>query len=197
VSLGGAVDAGFPVTDTMVASAFMHELGHNLGLTHGGGRAADNHERYKPNFISIMSYSYNLTGIGMTSAPGPFSTTTIDPSMTRRIDYSDRVLPSLFETNLDESVGIGGPPTSPDVAVFYTNSGTCKVYAPANGSPVDWDIAPPVNNLGQCLPYTEPPPYSNTGISADISASGALTPLLGHRDWDSLLYKFLLNRWPR
>jgi len=189
VSLGPFLDQ-VPVTDTMVSGAFMHELGHNLGLTHGGGRAADNGERYKPNFISVMGYSYNLTGIGMTSAPGPLSTTTIDPSVTRRIDYSGSVLPSLDETNLDENVGIGGLPASTDVAVFFANFGTCKVYAPTNGSPVDWDIAPPVNDQGQCLPYTAPPPYVDTGISADISANGILSTLTGYRDWDGLLYKF-------
>ena len=190
VSLGGLVDQGFPVTDTLAAGAFMHELGHNLGLTHGGGSGPGNSEKYKPNYLSVMDYNYNLTGIGMTSAPGPFATSTIDPSVTRRIDYSEQALPSLIESNLDENVGTGGPPTSTDVAVFYANFGTCKVYAPSNGSPVDWDIAPPVNDMGQCLPYTEPPPYSDIGISADISANGTLSTLTGHSDWDVLLYKF-------
>ena len=137
-----------------------------------------------------MGYSYQLTGIGMTSAPSPFSTTTIGPSVTYRIDYSESALLSLIEYNLDENTGIGGPPASTDVAAFYANTGTCKVYAPTNGSPVDWDVAPPVDDQGRCLPYTTPPPYTDTGISADISASGSLTQLLGHRDWDDLLYRF-------
>jgi len=190
VSLGPLVDQGLPVTDTIAAGTFMHELGHNLSLTHGGGTGGTSGELYKPNYVSIMGYSYNLTGIGMTSSPEAFLTSTIDPSVARRIDYSDRVLPTLFEYNLGESVGIGGPPTSTDVAVFYANFGTCKVYAPTNASPVDWDIAPPVNDMGQCLPYTEPPPYSDSGISTDISANGFLTALTGWSDWDHLNYKF-------
>src|SRR5439155_18120923 len=189
VSLGPILDQG-PVTDTMVAGTFMHELGHNLGLTHGGGRGADNGETYNPDHVSVMSYSYNLTGIGMTAAPGPFSTTTIDPSVTYRIDYSESLLPTLIETNLDENAGIGGSPTSADVGVFFANFGTCKVYAPTNGSPTDWDVAPPVDDMGRCLPYTEPPPYTDSGISADISANGILSTLFGHRDWDDLLYRF-------
>ncbi|WP_051534665.1 lamin tail domain-containing protein [Deefgea rivuli] len=40
------------------ASTLMHELGHNLGLHHGGFEA----NNYKPNYISIMNYLYN-TGI--------------------------------------------------------------------------------------------------------------------------------------
>ena len=189
VSLGPFLDQG-PVTDTMVAGAFMHELGHNLGLTHGGGTGAGSGETYNPDHVSVMSYSYNLTGIGMTAAPGPFSTTTIDPSVTYRIDYSESLLPTLIETNLDENAGIGGSPTSADVGVFFANFGTCKVYAPTNGSPTDWDVAPPVDDMGRCLPYTEPPPYTDSGISADISANGILSTLFGHRDWDDLLYRF-------
>jgi hypothetical protein len=40
-----------PVPDRH-ASAFMHELGHNLGLMHGGGQP----DNGKPNYPSIMNY---------------------------------------------------------------------------------------------------------------------------------------------
>lgn len=44
------------------ALCFMHELGHTLGLYHGGDEAIN----YKPNYISIMNYLYRDTGlIGM------------------------------------------------------------------------------------------------------------------------------------
>ena len=35
----------------------MHELGHTLGLRHGGGQ---NRNR-KPNYISLMNYRYSFT----------------------------------------------------------------------------------------------------------------------------------------
>ena len=41
------------------ASTIMHELGHNLGLLHGG----DENDNYKPNYISIMNYLYQLSGL--------------------------------------------------------------------------------------------------------------------------------------
>ena len=41
------------------ALTFMHELGHTLGLYHGGDEAVN----YKPNYVSIMNYSYS--GIGL------------------------------------------------------------------------------------------------------------------------------------
>ena len=41
------------------AATIMHELGHNLGLRHGG----DSDENYKPNYYSIMNYMYQLWGL--------------------------------------------------------------------------------------------------------------------------------------
>ena len=34
----------------------MHELGHNLGLKHGG----INHQNYKPNYLSVMNYDFQF-----------------------------------------------------------------------------------------------------------------------------------------
>jgi len=49
-------------TNTLVnfqASTLMHELGHNLGLNHGGDEATND----KPNYFSIMNYTYQLYGL--------------------------------------------------------------------------------------------------------------------------------------
>ncbi|WP_169542346.1 reprolysin-like metallopeptidase [Solirubrobacter soli] len=54
-------------TDTQEAVTLAHELGHNLGLGHGG-RAhgedpASQHANQKANYLSIMNYFYSNTGL--------------------------------------------------------------------------------------------------------------------------------------
>jgi hypothetical protein len=71
----------------------MHELGHNLGLDHGG----DEDVNFKPNYISIMNYAFGATGL--LSKNG----------RQRKVDYSRSELPSLNERSLIESVGISDP----------------------------------------------------------------------------------------
>jgi uncharacterized delta-60 repeat protein len=75
------------------AGTFMHELGHNLGLHHGGGDEINQ----KPNYLSVMNYSFQFSGL-------------LSPNgQQRQIDYSREKLPSLYETSLDENVGIKDP----------------------------------------------------------------------------------------
>lgn len=56
---------------------FMHELGHNLDLEHGGGDSFN----YKPNYLSVMNYTFQM----------PY----IVPN--RPLDYSRWVLPTPVE----------------------------------------------------------------------------------------------------
>lgn len=72
-----------------VAGTFMHELGHNLGLGHGG----DYNANYNPNHISIMNYSFQLTGLRTVSGAN-------------FIDYSDYQLDDLNEVQLNENTGV-------------------------------------------------------------------------------------------
>lgn len=116
-------------TDPQQAGTFMHELGHNLGLRHGGVDG----KNCKPNHLSIMSYAWQTIGL---QPSGVF-------------DYSRQTLPSLDEASLNESLGIqdGG---------FTTTFGPVLNSAAGSG-PIDWNldgdgadaaVVRDINNLG-------------------------------------------------
>ncbi|WP_241759273.1 hypothetical protein [Pyxidicoccus parkwayensis] len=48
-------------TELQQAGTLMHELGHNIGLRHGG----TDDSNYKPNYLSIMNYEYQFYGFGI------------------------------------------------------------------------------------------------------------------------------------
>jgi hypothetical protein len=81
------------------AGTLMHELGHNFGLQHGG---ADGFNR-KPNYLSAMNYSFQMSGIPSTDPDGA-------GPLRGRIDYSRGVLPGLKQTNPSEPASIGDGP---------------------------------------------------------------------------------------
>lgn len=85
--------ATFPEWRDPVAQVgtFIHELGHNLGLRHGGidNAAADANETFKPNQESAMNYRYQFPGI----APAIQS-------------YSRGMYRNIDERNIDETLGI-------------------------------------------------------------------------------------------
>src|SRR5258708_6213143 len=142
-------------------------------------------------YTSVMNYSHQF-GIRATATPGPFPTTTIDPSTSRRIDYSGRTLPTLNEQGLNETVGVQGPPSNQDVTVFYTNFGTCRTFGPSNGTPIDWDATPPTSPDGNCVPYTSPGPYMDMHVVAHVAGTGsAVFPTLtGFPNCPNLLDSF-------
>lgn len=84
---------------------FMHELGHSLGLEHGGGDKI----KYKPNYRSVMNYTWQIpqTSESLGGVTTPLAKKVVD---SWKLDYSDRVLEFLDEANLNERVGIGGNP---------------------------------------------------------------------------------------
>jgi Bacterial pre-peptidase C-terminal domain/Divergent InlB B-repeat domain len=104
---------------------FVHEFGHNLGQRHGG----DDHENYKPNYLSVMNYFYQLSGVGPTLLALRFANTA---SGFDDFSYSHGLMPSLNEANLDESFGIGlGRPVDWNCSGVY-QSGLAKDLQASN-----------------------------------------------------------------
>lgn len=154
------------------ASTLMHELGHNLGLDHGGNESTN----YKPNYYSVMNYLYQLNGLD----PDPKSITAFQrwrkdkgdgsPTICNLVaspcgsvdqfimNYSDGTSINLVESSLSESLNIGRG----------ANSGA---YA-------DW-------NLNGSL--------TNSSLSIDLNADSMLSTLTDYDDWSNLTFPFARN----
>ena len=88
VTLGGWND-GNGGTDGEKIGTFAHELGHNLGLKHGGSDIVN----FKPNHLSIMNYFFQIDGVLRDGK--------------RVYDYQRFALPALNEHKLREGKGLG------------------------------------------------------------------------------------------
>jgi len=93
------ISRGIPASDFLVtlppnfsahgiSGTIMHELGHNLGLRHGN---VDD-ENYKPNHLSIMSYSNQFNWLIMNGNP--------------KLDYERFSQTDLDENDLNEAAGL-------------------------------------------------------------------------------------------
>lgn len=111
----------------LFAGTFMHELGHNLGLRHGG----DSNLIGKPNYLSVMNANFTFSGIPFAAALG-----STDP-IGYRIDYSAKALPTLDEQHLDERLGIQSGTT--DISSFVNDFGIGFGSVPGVG-PADWNL---------------------------------------------------------
>jgi TolB protein len=106
------------------AGILMHELGHNLGLRHGGGEDVN----YKPNFLSIMNYAFP-TGLLRTGSSGALERNVLDYS---RFDFD------LNEKLMQEAFGFGLLPAAPQAAYFTIfRCGEMRIRAPLTAASFD------------------------------------------------------------
>lgn len=164
------------------AGTFMHELGHTLGLRHGGGDDA----QCKPNYVSVMSYSRQLNATGIARGLADVS----HPSFVRtgrELDYSHGGANPLKESALAEAEGIGGPAGE---RILFGFAGLPFV-GPSVG-PVDWDIDGNTNELSNNHDINF---IAEFGCEAVINRTPAGhntpgEPLDDNDDWGSLIYSF-------
>ncbi len=111
---------------------FLHELGHTLGLTHGGSDDLN----YKPNYLSIMSYTFQMTGLYRNGQFG-------EDGFPLYFDYQRMDTPTLNENSLNENLGLTG---AGDVSTYgttfwYLSDGKCKSQNVANANQaIDWNL---------------------------------------------------------
>ena len=139
------------------AGTTLHELGHNLGLQHGGNEE----ENSKPNYLSVMNYAY-LYGIPVAAAVGS------GDSVGVRFDYSDRAAPPLDEAHLDERLGLGI--ASRDLAAFACSPPGASDFlyplGPAAG-PIDWNCDGAIDS----------------DVAQDLNVDASFGILRGYDDW--------------
>jgi hypothetical protein len=214
-----------------VGSTFMHELGHNLGLRHGGGVDTPcstlgaacpgggsctitpvgnyclNGEdiNAKPNYLSVMNYRYQFSGI---QSSGLLGSSVPDPNLTR-LDFSNQALPTGGNTPglLDQSI-VPNSPAVGDLGLGLSEpaglgSGVADIFTftssreggfpspAASDGPVDWDGDA---DFGEMHVQAD----TNCGPQgfADHSCTALQYPQLrGHADWgpagqNQFTYKF-------
>lgn len=173
VSLGTFTPAGGTSWEQL--GTFIHELGHCLGLRHGG----PDDTNYKPNYLSIMSYSFQFSGL---YKDGHFG----EAGHPLLYDYQRMATPSLDENNLNEPAGLTGAGDLTGYGtIFYYYANAACVKVPSQGAsgattPIDW------NQDGR---YT-------TGVQFVIRCdAGATTPqpesattLTTQNDWKKINY---------
>ena len=196
---------GFSVGNSaQQGGTLMHELGHVLGLQHGG----DADINHKPNYLSVMNYNWSFCEVPTSPA--------LLPGL---CDYSRLALgalpPDLDELDLDECVGIAGGlgfgavdwngngvfegasacgPVSTNVVADTNNDGVCvrlgsnkTLDTPIAG---DDDFSSTTNSLNdgknRVCNSAVPDGTDDQQVTAAGSTPGQPNPLKSFNDWDSL-----------
>lgn len=219
VTLGGWGTHGGTRGGTAVQQqgTFMHELGHILGLRHGG----TDHVTFKPNYFSSMNY--------MWQTPKNYLPNWV-------LDYSRVDFGPLNENSLNESLGVITTPDPGDQAkalaiaamrsvqiggsstrraifrqalnIAVERAAAGKLILPMNGA-VDFSRlklgpfagAPNAGNVTTLSQNASTPhdddmspataANADTGLSIDINGDGQRTLLEGQEDWSKIRFYFL------
>jgi len=166
LTIHGGVLAGNVGSVVQLERTAAHELGHTVGLLHGGGDSVG----CKNNYLSVMNYRFQFTDV----ADIP-------------LDFSRQRLADLDENNLDENVGI---------ELSFAADGVTVINSVIGGESGGSALAPIVVPTGQAVNYNRDAESTDTGVAENISffdiatCQDAPTVLEGFNDWANLQIPF-------
>jgi hypothetical protein len=163
------------------AATFMHELGHNLGLRHGGGDAVN----CKPNYRSIMNYAYQMPSTD-TNRPLDYSSQEFGNLTIENPPGSGIFMEALNAASLNEPAGVGGfagkilfgPPTGAPQP---------KPKAVDASGAINWNLDTDSSDPTIPRDLTSMTSY---GCPASPNPPGNPGTIFGFNDWANIRYNF-------
>ncbi|MFT5424338.1 MAG: hypothetical protein ACI89L_002133 [Phycisphaerales bacterium] len=152
-----------------LAGVFMHEFGHTLNLRHGG----QENKNFKPNYLSVMNYTYvyPLRGVTVEGTAREIAW---------ELDFARTAPKVLDENELEEDKGLNGPEGRLILfnAAADTNTPVIQI-ANADAAEIDWNLSGP--------------PIETNPVAVDISRLGSMNDslddaLTAFTDWDKIWY---------
>ena len=138
---------GKSATSDVRVATFVHELGHNLGMDHGGTDGVN----YKPNYMSVMNYRYQLRGLERADGTKYFS-------------YSTRAYKTLDENKLDERAGFGRNAYG---WLYFRKPAWEGIDFNGNGKIDDEPVSVDLNGDGQLTELTAPNDLATLKLQAE------------------------------
>jgi hypothetical protein len=152
-------------TEFVQAATLMHEIGHTIGLRHGGIVPSGLLEaNCKPNYQSVMNYLFQVRGL-------------LDSKGVPALDFSRQMLPTLGENNLGEAAGLGA--STDYLARWYAPQVSSFIEAGLGTTPAtrrcDGSLLGPNDR-----PYVRVDGDPRTGQSVDWNGDGAISGVARH-----------------